>query len=143
MKKYKTDSLDLAAYLMTKGFEPKKTIHLSNVLCEYSYSNDVEKYVKTFFLGNAQVNVTKFLYARYHLKRTTNKLGTIKNKEEKEDIRGQYSEYDGEVYWFIGSSGLVHKCIFDSRKIRDIERKQNGNYYPSEELAKLGEKYRK
>ena len=143
MKKYKTDSLDLAAYLMTKGIEPKKTVLLSNVLCEYSYPIDVEKYVKTFFQGNAQVNVTKFLYARYHLKRTTNKLGMIKDKETKEDIRGKYSEFDGEVYWFIGASGLTHKCIFDSKKMRDIERKQDGNYYPSEELAKLGAKYTK
>lgn len=143
MKYYKTDSLDVAAYLMTKGFEPKKTVYLSNVLCEYKYPIECERYAKTFFLGNAQVNVTKFLYARYHLKRTTNKLSTIKEKDIKEDIRKEYKEFDGEVYWFLGGNGLPHKGIFDSNKIRDIQRKQSGNYYPTEELANLGAKHKK
>ena len=139
MGKYKTDNLDLAAYLLTKGYEPLKTKYKSAILCEYTYPVECEKLAKSFFLGNVQCDLQKFLYARYFLKQLTKKLASIQDKKETKDYKEQYAEFNGNTYWFLGSNGLVHQAIFENNK-RHIDRKEAGNYYPSESLAKLASK---
>jgi len=138
MKNYKTDNLDLAAYLLTKGYEPQVK-YKSPILCQYTYPIEVEKPVRQFLTGNVVCNIQKFLYARYALKQLTKKLGSLREKEKTEDYREQYAEFNGQSYWFIGESGLAHQAIFTNNK-KHIERKESGNYYPSEALAKLGAK---
>jgi len=138
MKTYKTDNLDLAAYLFTKGYEPQVK-YKSPTLCQYSYPIEVEKQVKQFLTGNVVCNLQKFLYARYALKQLTKKLGSLVEKEKTEDYREQYKELNGTSYWFIGVSAQPHQAIFVNTK-KHIERKESGNYYPSKQLAELGAK---
>lgn len=126
---------------MTKGYEPK-TKYISPVLCEYTYPEEAAKFAKTFFLGNAQVNVQKFLYCRYALKQKTKKLHSIREKTVTEEHFDEYAELDGQKYWFISDTGIVHEAIFRLTK-KHVSRKEDGNYYPTEELAKLGSMHKK
>ncbi len=138
MKTYKTDNLDLAAYLLTKGYEPKVK-YLSEILCTYTYPIEVEKVAKQFLQGNVVCSLHKFLYSRYTLKQITKKLTSVQEKAKIKEHKNQYKEYVGQAYWFIGDGGAVHNTLF-ALTDKHILRKENGNMYPSEELAKLGAK---
>ena len=140
MKNYKTKSLDLAAYLFTKGYEPKVK-YLSEILCEYTYPSEVEKLVKSFLLGNVQCNLQKFLYARYALKQLTKKLEGIEKGETVKERKARNAEYIGKKYYTIVDNYIV-EFIYGKDEVHE-QRRLAGNYYPTKELAQLGLNHKK
>ena len=122
---YRTNNLDLAAYLVTKGNTPKvKYIHSS--MGEFTFSGDLSKQAQTFYSGEAQVNLLKFIANRLMLKKALVDNGT-KNGLRKPTTE-KYKDLVGNKYYYLDANNNPLMAIFGKQVIHS-ERKDAGNYY--------------
>ena len=139
---YKTNNLDLAAYLVTKGNAPKvKYIHTT--MGEFIFAGDLTKQAAKFYSGEAQVNLLKFIANRLMLKKALvdngTKVGIIRKTTNK------YAELVGSKYWYLDTNNNPVMAVFGKQVIHS-ERKDAGNVYATLEeanAAKLKAVYQK
>jgi predicted house-cleaning noncanonical NTP pyrophosphatase (MazG superfamily) len=131
MAKYKTNNLDLAAYLLTLGFEPK-IAHKSMVFAEFVFDEEALKHVPYFLEGSAKVNLAHYLYTRTYLKTLNRRLG---GSEVAEVAQDKNDEFLGRTYFYI-DDGQVYHSVFGKAPIH-AERRENGNYYKTKGLANM------
>lgn len=130
--KTKINNLDLAAYLVTKGYVCKVK-HIHPTMGEFAFSEDLEKQVATFYKGDAQVNLLKYIGNRLMLKKALTdqgvKAGLINPSTNK------YKDLWNTTYWYLDDQKVVRSNIFGKSTLHSA-RKDAGNYYKSEAEAK-------
>jgi len=121
--KYKTNNLDLAAYLVTKGNECNvKYIHTS--MGEFRFKEDLSKQATVFYKGNAQVNLLKYIANRLMLKKQLGDKGIKDNKIR--PTSNKYKHLVGNKYWYLDKNNEPVLAIHGKQLVH-TERKDSEN----------------
>ena len=121
---YKTNSLDIAGYLVANGYECELK-RLGPRYCEFKFNETDEctKLAKKFLKGEAVMSIQKFMYSRTHLK---NMSGQEMIHEINKPAR-PFAIRIGDKYFSIVDK-KIQQFTFDD-KIGDNARIKTNNCY--------------
>lgn len=133
---YKTNSLDLAGYLLYKNFDPKKinVYEINHTDFLYNDSPELQKHVRVFMSGKAVVNPQRYMYSRMSLKRQ------IKHRQAQLFYKARNTV---RTINRLPSIGDKYYCILDNKVLAQVfgvgdihrERYESGNYYEAKNHA--------
>lgn len=127
--KYKTKSLDEAAFLSLKGHIPEiKVIGDRVSLFTFNVNKRLPDHLQAFWTKSAQINLHSWLAVRQNIKH----LCIAEDKAEDSIELGLDS---GSAYWYI-ANGLVLHAIY-GKNIIHKQRKLANNFYKTKVEAEL------
>lgn len=126
----KTQSLDEAVFLVTKGFKYTKARAIAEIHSEWTFYDcwELEDASKEFWSGSPMVNIQQWLMIRGHMKMEQKRLLRGKHKEVKEKVLRDMRHPTGTQYWFINSHGKVQVATYGKSRSHN-KRIDEGNFY--------------
>ncbi len=131
MAKYRTNNLDLAAYLVTKGNECRVS-YIHATMGEFVFADVAEKQAAAFYRGDAQVNLLKYIANRLMLKKDL--VGRGEQQGLRTKSTPKYKDLWNTKYYYIDSLGNPLAAVF-GKQIVHAQRKDSGNYFLTLEEA--------
>lgn len=140
MKKYTTNNLDEAAYLVLKGHDFKlKGKSWTNTDFTFEVNKTLIKHKRAFWSNHAtQVYLAQWLLVRTQLKYASRSqiIKPLKKKIDKDTINKM--EYiwpeSGDPYWFT-TGNRVASSVFGRKNVAHTYRKAMGNCYRTKSQA--------
>lgn len=126
----KTQSLDEAVFLVTKGFRYTKVRAIAQIHSEWTFDDcwELEDAVKEFWSGSPTVNIQQWLMIRTHMKMEQKRLLSCTVKEVKQQVVRDMRHPNGTQYWFINALGHVQHATYGKAKSHN-KRIDQGNFY--------------
>jgi hypothetical protein len=126
----KTQSLDEAVFLVTKGFRYTKARAIADIHSEWTFDDcwELEDASKEFWSGTPMVNIQQWLMIRGHMKMEQKRLMRGKHKERKEQVVREMVHPNGTQYWFINGHNKVQHATYGKAKSHN-KRIAEGNFY--------------
>jgi len=139
MLNFKTNNLDLTAYLVTLGHELKKAHYIHDSMGEFVFKGrgQVRADAQQFFMGEVHVNLHQYLANRFMIKhqlkgqRILNNKKTVKKEEKEETAENEknYQELYRTTYYYKNKlTGDYEHATFGKQAIHR-ERLEAGNFY--------------
>mgnify|MGYP000220314358 CR=1 FL=1 len=125
--KYKTNNLDLAAYLLTKNQQPIKIKYLTDIYGEFIFekTKTLTDAVERFQKGRVEVNLTNYIYHRLELKKQLKKEADYK----KQITIKKYARKTDTIFWYIDENNKIQHATYDPNNPLHKKYRDEGNFF--------------